>query len=88
MGEVDGTQVGARPTRGRSAAGGRRGASACGRAGGGPSERQRSTALAERGSRLDADRISVVPIGGAQAIGHFLELFGPRGLEPQAGGTV
>jgi hypothetical protein len=38
-------------------------------------------ALAERRGRdLDAEGISVVPIGGAQAIGRFLNLFGPQGL--------
>ena len=35
---------------------------------------------ARRGRDLDADRISIVPIGGAQAIGRFLDRFGPRGL--------
>jgi len=39
-------------------------------------------ALAERRSRnLDAERISVVPIGGARGIGRFLDLFGPQGLD-------
>jgi predicted ATP-dependent endonuclease of OLD family len=34
-------------------------------------------ALAERrGRNLEAEGISIVPIGGAQAIGHFLDLFG------------
>jgi hypothetical protein len=37
-------------------------------------------ALAERrGRNLNAEGVSVVPIGGAQAIGGFLELFGPQG---------
>jgi hypothetical protein len=37
-------------------------------------------ALAERrGRNLAAEAISVVPIGGAQAIGRFLNLFGPQG---------
>jgi OLD-like protein len=37
--------------------------------------------LAERRGRdLQAEGISVVPIGGAQAIGSFLEQFGPQGL--------
>ena len=37
-------------------------------------------ALAQRrGQDLDAERIAVVPIGGAQAIGRFLDLFGPQG---------
>jgi hypothetical protein len=35
---------------------------------------------ARRGRDLDAERISIVPIGGAQAIGRFLDRFGPRGL--------
>jgi len=39
------------------------------------------TALARRrGRSLDAEGIAVVPIGGAHAIGPFLETFGPRGL--------
>jgi len=39
-------------------------------------------ALAERRGRdLDAEGISVVPIGGAQAIGRFLNRFGPKGLD-------
>ena len=37
--------------------------------------------LAERrGRNLEAERVSIVPIGGAQAIGGFLEQFGPKGL--------
>jgi hypothetical protein len=44
-------------------------------------------ALAERRSRnLDAEGISVVPIGGAQAIGRFLDLFGPRGSDVRLAG--
>ena len=40
------------------------------------------TALAERhGRNLDAERIAVVPIGGAQAIDRFLTVFGPQGLD-------
>jgi predicted ATP-dependent endonuclease of OLD family len=38
--------------------------------------------LAERHGRdLDAEGVSVVPIGGAQSIGRFLDRFGPRGLD-------
>jgi hypothetical protein len=38
-------------------------------------------ALAERrGRNLSAEGVSVVPIGGAQAIGRFLNRFGPTGL--------
>jgi hypothetical protein len=44
-------------------------------------------ALAERrGRKLDAEGISVVPIGGAQAIGRFLDRFGPRGLDVRLAG--
>jgi hypothetical protein len=35
---------------------------------------------ARRGRNLDAEGISVVPIGGAQSIGRFLNQFGPQGL--------
>jgi len=38
--------------------------------------------LAERrGRSLRADGIAIVPMGGAQAIGRFLERFGPHGLD-------
>jgi hypothetical protein len=38
-------------------------------------------ALAERRGRdLAAEGVSIVPIGGAQSIGRFLDRFGPRGL--------
>ena len=38
-------------------------------------------ALAERRGRdLDAEGVSIVPIGGSKNIGHFLGRFGPRGL--------
>jgi hypothetical protein len=38
-------------------------------------------ALAERcGRDLAAEGIAIVPMGGAQAIGRFLDLYGPRGL--------
>ena len=44
-------------------------------------------ALAERrGRNLDAEGIAVVPIGGAQAIGSFLEQFGPQGLDVRLAG--
>jgi hypothetical protein len=43
--------------------------------------------LAERrGRSLDAEGISVVPIGGAQSIGRFLSLFGPQGLDVKLAG--
>ena len=48
----------------------------------GLSDRAALEALAERRGRdLAAEGISVVPIGGAQAIGSFLARFGPRGLD-------
>ena len=34
-----------------------------------------------RGRDLDAEGVSIVPIGGAQAIGRFLKLFGPDGAD-------
>lgn len=44
-------------------------------------------ALAERRGRdLTAESISVVPIGGAQSIGRFLEQFGPQGLDIELAG--
>ena len=44
-------------------------------------------ALAERRGRdLDAEGISVVPIGGAQAIGKFLTRYGPQGLDVKLAG--
>jgi hypothetical protein len=44
-------------------------------------------ALAERRGRdLRAERVSVVPIGGAQAIGQFLDMFGPAGLDVRLAG--
>ena len=39
-------------------------------------------ALAERRGRdLAAEGVSIVPIGGAHAIGRFLDLYGPQGLD-------
>ena len=47
----------------------------------GISDRLALEALAERRGRdLAAEGVSVVPIGGAQAIGRFLVRFGPQGL--------
>jgi Overcoming lysogenization defect protein-like, TOPRIM domain len=44
-------------------------------------------ALAERHDRnLDAEGITIVPIGGAQAIGRFLDYFGPQGLDVRLAG--
>ena len=53
----------------------------------GISDRRALEALAERrGRNLDAEGISIVAIGGAQAIGSFLDLFGPRGLDVRLAG--
>jgi hypothetical protein len=44
-------------------------------------------ALAERrGRNLGAEGVSIVPIGGAQAIGRFVDRFGPRGLDVRLAG--
>jgi hypothetical protein len=53
----------------------------------GSSDQRALEALAERHDRdLDAEGISIVPMGGAQAIGSFLERFGPRGLDVRLAG--
>lgn len=53
----------------------------------GVSDQRAVEALAERRGRdLAADGIFVVPIGGAQAIGKFLKLFGPQGLDVRLAG--
>jgi len=53
----------------------------------GVSDQRALETLAERRGRdLDAERVSVVPIGGAQAIGCFLERFGPQGLDVRLAG--
>jgi hypothetical protein len=53
----------------------------------GISDRIAVETLAERrGLDLSAEGISVVPIGGAQAIGRFLNLFGPQGLDVRLAG--
>ena len=47
----------------------------------GPSDQAAVGALAaRRGRDLEAEGVFVVPMGGATNIGHFLDLFGPRGL--------
>jgi hypothetical protein len=46
------------------------------------SDRVAVEVLAERRERnLDAEGIVIVPIGGAQAIGRFLDRYGPQGLD-------
>jgi len=53
----------------------------------GTSDRLAVEALARRRGRdLGAEGVSVVPIGGAQAIGNFLDRFGPRGLDVRLAG--
>ena len=39
------------------------------------------TLAARRGLDLDAEGISIMPLGGATSIGRFLDLLGPRGLD-------
>jgi hypothetical protein len=53
----------------------------------GSSDQVALEALAERrGRELAAEGIAVVPMGGARNIRHFLELFGPRGLDRRLAG--
>jgi hypothetical protein len=44
------------------------------------------TLATRRGRNLAAEAVSIVPIGGAQAIGRSLERFGPRGLDLRLAG--
>jgi hypothetical protein len=53
----------------------------------GISDQRALEALAERRGRdLDGENISVVPIGGAQAIGRFLDVFGDQGSDVRLAG--
>jgi hypothetical protein len=53
----------------------------------GISDQRALEALARRRSRnLDAEGVSVVPIGGATNIGSFLDVFGPHGLDVRLAG--
>jgi hypothetical protein len=53
----------------------------------GISDRIAVEALAERRGRdLAAEGVAVLPIGGAQAIGRFLDRFGPSGLDVRLAG--
>jgi predicted ATP-dependent endonuclease of OLD family len=53
----------------------------------GISDQRALEALARRrGRNLDAEGVSIVPIGGAQAIGGFLDLFGPQALNVRLAG--
>ena len=54
----------------------------------GISDRHALEALARRRGRdLEAEGVTIVPIGGAQAIGSFLERFGPQGLDVRLAGV-
>ena len=44
------------------------------------------TLAARRGRDLAAESVRIVPIGGAQAIGRYLDRFGPRGLDVRLAG--
>ena len=44
------------------------------------------TLALRRGRDLAAEGVSVLPIGGAQAVGRFLNLYGPRGSNVQLAG--
>src|SRR2546426_984722 len=44
------------------------------------------TLAARRGRNLEREGVSVVPIGGAQAIGRFLTRFGPQGSDARLAG--
>jgi hypothetical protein len=53
----------------------------------GLSDRNALEALAERRGRdLTAEGVTIEPIGGAQAVGRFLERYGPRGLDVRLAG--
>lgn len=45
-----------------------------------------SSLAARRGRNLDREGVFVVPMGGATNIGHFLDLFGPRGFAARLAG--
>jgi hypothetical protein len=44
------------------------------------------TLARRRGRNLDAEGVAIVPMGGAQSIGRFLDRFGPRGLDVRLAG--
>jgi len=53
----------------------------------GISDQHALEALARRrGRNLDAENVSILPIGGAQAISSFLDRFGPQGLNVRLAG--
>ena len=49
-------------------------------------QRALETLALRRGRDLDAEGITIVPIGGAQSIGRFLSRFGPQGLDMRLAG--
>jgi hypothetical protein len=53
----------------------------------GVSDQRALEALAERlGRDLEAEGVAIVPMGGAHALGGFLDVFGPRGLDVRLAG--
>ena len=49
-------------------------------------QRALTTLASRRGRDLEAEGVSVVPIGGAHGVGPYLERFGPRGLDLKLAG--
>ena len=49
-------------------------------------QRALETLAERRGRNLESEGIRIVPIGGAHAVGRFLDLFGPRGLDVKLAG--
>ena len=49
-------------------------------------QRAVATLAQRRGRDLEAEGVSILPIGGAHAIGTYLERFGPRGLDLKVAG--
>jgi hypothetical protein len=49
-------------------------------------QRALETLARRRGRNLDAEGVAVVSIGGAQAIGRFVDRYGPRGLDVRLAG--
>lgn len=49
-------------------------------------QRALTTLATRRGRDLDAEGVTVVPIGGAHAVAPYLERFGPRGLDLKLAG--
>ena len=49
-------------------------------------QRALATLARRRGRDLEAEGVSILPIGGAHAIGNYFERFGPRGLDLKVAG--